>query len=52
MSNSMHKPDPTTEDDSEGQGPNLFVLYALLMVGLLAAMAFAALVVLPFHHRH
>jgi hypothetical protein len=33
-------------------GPNLILIYALLALMLVAAMAFAALIVWPFHGRH
>ena len=39
------------EEEPEPKGPNLVLLYALLALGLLAAMGFAAMVVLPFYHR-
>ena len=39
------------EDGPEPKGPNLFVLYAILALGLLAAMGFAAMVVYPFYVR-
>jgi hypothetical protein len=39
------------EEEPEPKGPNIVVLYALLVLGLLAAMGFAWMVVLPFYHR-
>jgi hypothetical protein len=39
------------EDEPESKGPNLFVLYGILALGLLAAMGFAAMVVYPFYLR-
>jgi hypothetical protein len=39
------------EDEQESKGPNLFVLYAILAFGLLAAMGFAAMIVYPFYVR-
>jgi hypothetical protein len=39
------------DDEPEPKGPNLVVLYALLAFGLLAAMGFAWMVILPFYHR-
>ena len=40
-----------TEDEPVSKGPNIAVLYALLALGLLAAMGFAWMVILPFYHR-
>jgi hypothetical protein len=39
------------EDDRPAKGPNLIVLYCLLGAAMLAAMAVAVLIVLPFY-RH
>lgn len=49
MSKLAQKPEIETEKESESSGPNLIVLYALLALGILAAMAFAALVIWPFY---
>ena len=38
-------------DEPESKGPNLFLLYGLLALGLLAAMAFAVMVIFPFYLR-
>ena len=38
-------------NNCEGKGPNLFVLYALLALALLGAMAVAAMIVWPFYTR-
>jgi hypothetical protein len=32
-------------------GPNLKLIYSLIAVALVAAIGFAALIVLPFYHR-
>jgi hypothetical protein len=43
-----------TEKDKEDQpssGPNLTLLYSIIVLALLAAMGFAALIVLPFYRR-
>ena len=37
--------------DSQSSGPNLVLIYSLLVLALIAAIGFAALIVLPFHHR-
>ena len=44
------------EEDESGQearrGPNLVLIYGLLATALVAAMALAALIVLPFYRHH
>jgi hypothetical protein len=50
----MSKRAPEHADDDQGsqeKGPNLFVLYALLALALLGAMAVAAMIVWPFYVR-
>jgi hypothetical protein len=42
---------PESEHKTEPKGPNLILLYALLALGLLAAMGFAAMVIWPFYAR-
>jgi hypothetical protein len=44
-------PEETGERDDRGGGPNLFLIYGLIALAMLAAIAVAALVVLPFYHR-
>jgi O-antigen ligase len=40
------------EDEPQPKSPNLILLYALLALGLLGAMAVAAMIVWPFYqHR-
>jgi len=51
MSKLARKQDSEFEAEAGNSGPNLFVLYALLALGILAAMAFAAMVVWPFYQR-
>ena len=53
MSDLTQKANPSQEiaPEKEPKGPNLVLLYTLLALGLLAAMAFAALVVWPFYKR-
>lgn len=41
--------EPDAEDEIANKGPNLILLYCLLALALLAAMAFAAMVVWPFY---
>jgi hypothetical protein len=53
MSSPTRRPEPAQELEPEEQrkGPNLILLYALLALGLLAAMAFAVMVIWPFYLR-
>ena len=39
------------EQEPEPKGPNLILIYALLALGILTAMAFAAAIVRPFYLR-
>lgn len=39
------------EDDAPSKGPNLVLIYSLIALALLAAIGFAALIVLPFYNR-
>jgi hypothetical protein len=45
--NSPHLPD----DDPPSTGPNLVLVYSLLALAIVAAMAIAVFIVLPFYHR-
>jgi hypothetical protein len=38
--------------ESENKGPNLVLVYGLVVLFFLIAAGCAALVVLPFYHRH
>ena len=51
MSKPEVKPGISAEDEPEPKSPNIALLYALLALGLLAAMGFAWMVILPFYHR-
>ncbi|HUN84547.1 MAG TPA: hypothetical protein VMU48_09215 [Terracidiphilus sp.] len=54
MSNPTVPPaqDPQTEpDENLSRGPNLVLIYIVLAVALLAAIAIAAFIVLPFYLR-
>lgn len=52
MSNDSQHELGKDEDDRPAKGPNLVLIYCLLGVAMLAAMAVAALIVLPFYtHR-
>ena len=47
-----HPPVPGTDpDDQPSQGPSLTLLYSLIALALFAAIGFAIMIVLPFHHR-
>jgi hypothetical protein len=51
MSKLASKNDSPQQDETESKGPNLIMLYALVALGLVAAMAFAAMVIWPFYLR-
>jgi len=42
--------DATSQD--ENHVPNLVLLYSLIALALAAAIGFALMIVMPFHHRH
>jgi FtsH-binding integral membrane protein len=42
----------TEEQDKQGRGLNLALVYSLLGAALIIATGIAALIVLPFYHRH
>jgi hypothetical protein len=44
-------PEEAGAPDERGGGPNLALIYGLIALAMLAAIAVAALVVLPFYHR-
>jgi len=39
-------------EDAPSQGPSLTLLYSLIALALMAAIGFAMMIVMPFHHRH
>lgn len=47
----MSSEDPTERDDEPRGGPNLTLIYSLLGAAILAALAIAAMIVLPFYHH-
>ena len=52
MNDEMRRGPEDTDDRGErGGGPNLALIYGLIALAMLAAIAVAALVVLPFYHR-
>lgn len=52
----MSNPGPAertpAQDNQAPKGPNLVLIYALVALGALLAMACAAMIVWPFYHRH
>jgi hypothetical protein len=44
-------PEETGDLEERGGGPNLALIYGLIALALLAAIAVAAFIVLPFYHR-
>ncbi len=44
--------DARTKQTNLRKGPNLILIYSLLGAALVIAMVIAALIVLPFYHRH
>jgi hypothetical protein len=44
--------DSDQHGDEPGSGPNLKLMYGLILFAMLAAIAAAALIVLPFYHHH
>lgn len=42
----------SSDPDRHTQGPSLTLLYALIALALVTAIALAGLIVLPFYHRH
>jgi hypothetical protein len=48
-----HRTIPDTEVDQpeKNSGPNLTLIYSLIVLAMLAAIAFAALIVLPYYNR-
>ena len=51
MSKIADQSDSSPEPETGNKGPNLILLYALLALGLLVAMGFAAMIVWPFYLR-
>jgi hypothetical protein len=41
----------TEAEDPQSPGPNLVLLYSLIALALAAAIGFALMIVMPFHHR-
>ncbi len=47
----MSEPPAQLPDDERGSGINLTLIYSLLGLALLAAIAIAIFIVLPFYHH-
>lgn len=53
----MDKPEPedrksdNTESEEPSKGPNLILIYSLIVLAILVAAAIAAIIVLPFYLR-
>ena len=44
---------PDSDTDQPGRGPNLTVIYSLIVLAMIAAVAIALFIVLPFYNsRH
>jgi hypothetical protein len=54
----MNSPDPAApeplvqDEDQPSKGPNLTLIFSLLGLALVIAIALAAFIVLPFYQRH
>jgi hypothetical protein len=46
------EPGSLPTEESPSSGPNLTLIYSLIALALVAAIGFALMIVLPFHHRH
>jgi hypothetical protein len=51
--NEVRPPEPEHPDaeDDRSQGPNLMLIYSLIVLAMLVAMGIAAWIVLPFYMR-
>lgn len=49
MSDARWNGDP---EEDPSRGPNLVVIYGLILLAMLVAVAVAAFIVLPFYRRH
>jgi hypothetical protein len=43
--------DEVSQAEQPARGPNLTLIYSLIVLAMLAAIAFAALIVMPFYNR-
>jgi hypothetical protein len=49
--NDLERIEKADAAEQRSQGPNLTLIYSLIALALLAAIGFAALIVLPFYRR-
>jgi hypothetical protein len=47
--NDLEKTRKDEPEEERGRGPNLVLIYSLILLAMLAAAAIAALIVLPFY---
>jgi hypothetical protein len=47
----MNEPNQEEEQQDPRRGPNLVLIYSLIVLAMLAAIAVAAFIVLPFYNR-
>jgi hypothetical protein len=59
MNDEQHPPAPPEsanseldQEDATSSGPNLTLIYSLIVLALVAAIGLALMIVLPFYHRH
>jgi hypothetical protein len=52
MPSNMNDHQSQQDDGQQSRGPNLVLIYSLLGAALIAAMAIAVLIVLPFYRHH
>jgi hypothetical protein len=45
------KPTASAGDEESGRGPNLTLIYTLIVLAMIAALVVAAFIVLPFYQR-
>ncbi|MGD0631651.1 MAG: hypothetical protein ABR987_20160 [Terracidiphilus sp.] len=48
----MSEPRLERDETEPDKGPSLTLLYSLIALALAAAIGFALMIVMPFHHRH
>jgi hypothetical protein len=51
MNDLERRPEPPGEGDGPAKGPNLTLIYGLLVLALAAAIGLALLIVFPFYQR-
>ena len=51
MSDANRTTPPPDEQQPQSSGPNLALIYTLIVLAMIAAIAVAAMIVLPFYNR-